>query len=101
MEISINIGPYGGENYKMLLLQQLWFFLNKPFFSECSLWQHLQKIIYWDFEFQIFCLKWSDIWDSGVVVTCIWGTFATLRLVFIKVHFCSFRKFALWFAAVS
>ncbi len=34
--IFLNMGPYGSENFKTLLLLQFWFFFDQTF-SECSL----------------------------------------------------------------
>ncbi len=36
IEILLNMGPYGSENFKTLLLLQFWFLFDQTF-SECSL----------------------------------------------------------------
>ncbi len=38
------MGPYGSENFKMLLIPQLWFFFNQTFYKY-SLWQSLQNLL--------------------------------------------------------
>ncbi len=52
MEIFVNMGPHGSENFETLLLQLLFFF-NQTFW-ECSLWQPSQTLFIEILKFQIF-----------------------------------------------
>ena len=69
--IFVNMRPYGSENFKTLLLQQLQFFFNQPF-STYSLWQSPQKLLLgiskfriWNFEktIEIFHNMPGTLWD--------------------------------------
>ena len=63
----LNMGPHGRENFKTLLLIQLWFFFNQT--SECSLWQSSQKIPTGMLKFQIsifFKRDWNFHWHGAL-----------------------------------
>ncbi len=47
------MGPYGSENFKVLLLPQLWFLFNQ-IFSKYSLWQSSRKLLIGILKFQFF-----------------------------------------------
>ena len=53
IEIFLNMGPYGSENFKSLLLPQFWFIFDQPFFCMCPVTVHT-KSASWNFEIKNF-----------------------------------------------